>query len=231
MRRSLPAACADRLGVAALTRMHVGGHDLRPLWQNLIAKLINGTIEAGEGLDLSLIAQLLGDKQAGLAIQQQILSSHQLFRVKNSSARLRVLAFAAATDIGGNTPIEFLLTDSGIELMTLYVVPDAELPASLPDHDVAIVIASGSEDGRDAVAAAAAQFARACRQSRSRQIASRARRRRRSGDSRDRRRVARAIAGDVVRGACAGRVFRRTHFPDDRAAARVPCRRGSRESR
>jgi hypothetical protein len=151
MRRSLPAACADRLGVAALTRMHVGGHDLRPLWQNLIAKLINGTIEAGEGLDLSLIAQLLGDKQAGLAIQQQILSSHQLFRVKNSSARLRVLALAAATDIGGNTPVEFLLTDSGIELMTLYVMPDIELPASLPDHDVAIVIASGSEDGRDAL--------------------------------------------------------------------------------
>jgi hypothetical protein len=151
MRRSLPAACADRLGVAALTRMHVGGHDLRPLWHGLIAKLIDGTIEAGEGLDLSLIAQLLGDKQAGLAIQQQILSSHQLFRVKSSSARLRVLALAAATDIGGNTPIEFLLTDSAIELMTLYVMPDVELPTSLPDHDVAIVIASGSEDGREAL--------------------------------------------------------------------------------
>ena len=153
MRRNTLPACADRLGVAALTRMHVDGHDLRPLWQSLIDKLIDGTIEAGEGLDLSLIAQLLGDKPAGLAIQQQILASHQLFRLKDSPAqpRLRVLALAAATDIGGNTPIEFLLTGSTIELMTLYVMPDAELPATLPDHDVAIVIASGSEDGRDAL--------------------------------------------------------------------------------
>jgi hypothetical protein len=146
-------AGADRLGVAALTRMQVGGHDLRPLWLSLIDKLIAGTVEAGEALDLSLIAQLLGDKPAGLAIQQQVLSSHQLFRLKDSPAqpRLRVLALAAATDIGGNTPIEFLLAGSAIELMTLYVMPDVELPAPLPDHDIAIVIASDSEDSRDAL--------------------------------------------------------------------------------
>jgi len=55
--------------------MAAAGIDLRPLWRGLIAKLIDGTIEAGEGLDLSLIAQLLGDKQAGLAIQNEILAS------------------------------------------------------------------------------------------------------------------------------------------------------------
>ena len=144
----------DRLGVAALTRIQVRGHDLRPLWQSLITKLIDGTVDAGEGLDLALIAQLLGDKPAGLAIQQQILASHQLFRLKDSPERprLRVLALAAATDIGSNTPIEFLLANSEIELLTLYVVPDAELPTPLPDHDVAIVIVSDSEETRDALA-------------------------------------------------------------------------------
>src|SRR6185437_11498079 len=133
--------CVDRLGVAALTPMHVAGHDLRPLWQSLITKLVDGTVDAGEGLDLALIAQLLGDKPAGLAIQQQILASHQLFRLKDSPdrPRLRVLAIAAVTDIGSNTPIEFLLANSEIELLTLYVVPDSELPTPLPDHDVAIV--------------------------------------------------------------------------------------------
>jgi glutathione synthase/RimK-type ligase-like ATP-grasp enzyme len=153
MPREMAPACADRLGVAALTRMQVGGHDLRPLWHSLITKLIEGTVEAGEGLDLALIAQLLGDRQAGLAIQQQVLSSQQLFRLKGSPAqpRLRVLALAAATDIGSNTPIEFLLSGSAIELMTLFVMPDIELPAPLPDHDIAIVIASCSEDSRDAL--------------------------------------------------------------------------------
>jgi glutathione synthase/RimK-type ligase-like ATP-grasp enzyme len=145
--------CADRLGVAQLTRMTVGGADLRPLWKDLIAKALDGSVEAGEGLDLSLIAQLLGDKEAGLAIQREILASHQLFRspCPAEKPRLRVLALAAATDMGSNTPIEFLLEESEVELMTLYVIPEAELPEPLPDHDVAIVIASDSEQCRDAL--------------------------------------------------------------------------------
>jgi hypothetical protein len=145
--------CADRIGVARLTKMAVTGTDLRPLWRDLIAKVIDGTAEAGEGLDLSLIAQLLGDKPAGLAIQDEILASHQLFRSPCAvkEPRLRVLALAAATDMGSNTPIEFLLQGQAIELMTLYVLPQVELSASLPEHDVAIVIASDSEDCRDAL--------------------------------------------------------------------------------
>ncbi len=59
MRRKMLAA-ADRMGVAQLARMSAGGIDLHPLWQVLINKLLGGTIEPGEGMDLSLIAQLLG---------------------------------------------------------------------------------------------------------------------------------------------------------------------------
>jgi glutathione synthase/RimK-type ligase-like ATP-grasp enzyme len=164
MRREMDAAvteriamarlpCADRVGLAKLTTMAATGIDLRPLWHALIAKLIDGTIEAGEGLDLSLIAQLLGDKEAGLAIQHEILKSHQLFRSKCSVQKppLRVLALAAATDMGSNTPIEFLLKNPAVELMTLYVIPEVELPLPLPEHDIAIVIASDSEDCRDAL--------------------------------------------------------------------------------
>ncbi len=145
--------CADRMGVARLTKIAVAGIDLCPLWQTLIARLIDGTIKAGEGIDLSLIAQLLGDKPAGLAIQHEILVSHQLFRSPCAvmKPRLRVLALAAATDMGSNTPIEFLLDDSDIELMTLYVMPETELPVALPDHDIAIVIASDSDECRDAL--------------------------------------------------------------------------------
>jgi hypothetical protein len=147
-------AFANRIGMAKLAKLAFDGKDLRPLWRELIAKLLDGTADAGEGLDLSLIAQLLGDKQAGLAIQHEILASHQLFRspCPEKNPRLRVLALAASTDMGSNTPIEFLLEHSGIELMTLYVIPEAELPVPLPDHDIAIVIASDSEDCREALA-------------------------------------------------------------------------------
>jgi hypothetical protein len=146
--------CADRIGFAKLTTMAFGGTDLRPLRGELIAKLADGTASAGDGLDLSLITQLLGDKQMGLAIQAEVLAFHQLFRSPcvSENPQLRVLALAAAIDMGGNTPIEFLLEESAIELLTLYVIAGVELPAALPDHDVAIVIASDSEECRDALA-------------------------------------------------------------------------------
>jgi hypothetical protein len=147
------AQCADRMGMAKLAKAAFDGRDLKPLWATLIAKMLDGTAEAGEGLDVALIAQLLGDKPAGLAIQHEVLLSHQLFRSPcgSETPRLRVLALAAATDMGSNTPIEFLLEDSDIELMMLHVIPEAELPSPLPDHDLAIVIASDSEDCQHAL--------------------------------------------------------------------------------
>jgi hypothetical protein len=124
------------------------GTDLRPLRDQLLGRVADGTASAGEALDLSLIAQLLGDKQTGMDIQAEVLRFHQLYRSPCASAqpKLRVLALAAAIDMGGNTPIEFLLEDSGIELQTLYVVAGVELPTPLPEHDVAIVVASDSEE-------------------------------------------------------------------------------------
>ena len=145
--------CADRIGFAKLTSMAFAGVDLRPLQDQLMSKVADGTADVGEALDLSLIAQLLGDKPTGMAIQAEVLGFHQLFRSPCSAAKpkLRVLALAAAMDMGGNTPIEFLLEHSGIELLTLYVVAGVELPLPLPDHDVAIVIASDSEECREAL--------------------------------------------------------------------------------
>ena len=145
--------CADRIGFARLTAMAFNGADLRPLRDELISKVAGGTAGAGEGLDLSLITQLLGDKQTGLSIQSEVLAFHQLFRSPCSAhpPKLRVLALAAAIDMGGNTPIEFLLEESGIELKTLYVIPGIELPLPPPEHDVAIVIASDSEECREAL--------------------------------------------------------------------------------
>jgi hypothetical protein len=139
---------AERIGFARLTTMAFEGADLRPLRDELLSKLAAGKAQAGEGLDLSLITQLLGDKPTGMAIQAEVLGFHQLYRSPCSSEKptLRVLALAAAIDMGGNTPIEFLLENSGIELQTLYVVDGVDLPSPLPDHDVAIVIASDSEE-------------------------------------------------------------------------------------
>jgi hypothetical protein len=138
---------ADRIGLAKLTTMAFNGVDLFPLRDELISKVVAGQAGPGEGLDLSLIMQLLGDRPNGIAVQAEVLAHHQLYRAPCASEpKLRVLALAAAIDMGGNTPIEFLLENSSIELQTLYVVDGMDLPAPLPEHDIAIVIASDSAE-------------------------------------------------------------------------------------
>jgi hypothetical protein len=148
-----PMVAADRIGFARLTRMAFNGIDLGPLWRRLMDEVADGSADAGCALDLSLIAQLLGERETGLLIQTQAIVFHQLYRSPCAAnpPRLRVLALAADIDMGGNMPIEFLLEESGIELQTLYVIDGMKLPDRLPDHDIAIVIASDSEESQAAL--------------------------------------------------------------------------------
>lgn len=147
----LPAI--DRMGLGQLTRMAFNGVDLVPLWQRLMERAEAGMADAGVYLDLSLMAQLAGSKDIGLALQREVLTLQRLFRspCPSENPRLRVLALAADIDMGGNTPIELLLEGADIEVLTLYVVPGTPLPNPLPEHDVAIVIASDSAECRPAL--------------------------------------------------------------------------------
>ena len=138
-----PLFCADRVGVARLTKMAFDGVNLRPLWHELMERVTDNQEGAGIGMDLSIIAQLFGDQETGLAMQKEVLGYQRLFRSPCAAQTpgLRLLALAAEMDIGGNTPIEFLLEGSDVELTTLYVVPGTLLPEKLPEHDLAIVVA------------------------------------------------------------------------------------------
>jgi len=142
--------CVARIGVAQLTRMAFEGRDLRPLWHSMMEKATDDVAGSGMGMDLSVISQLLGDQPTGLAIQRDTLALQRLYRspFAQRQARLRVLALAAPMDIGGNTPLEFLLQDSDIALATFYVVPGMPLPSPMPDHDVAIVVAPDGDAAR-----------------------------------------------------------------------------------
>lgn len=144
----------SRIGIANLTRMAFHGEDLRPLWHRLMAAATDDAAGAGMAMDLSIISQLLGDRETGLAIQREALDHQRLFAspCATTQPRLRVLALAAAMDIGGNTPLEFLLEKSDIELKTLYIVPGVPLPDPLPAHDVAIVTVPDDDQTREVMA-------------------------------------------------------------------------------
>jgi hypothetical protein len=145
--------CTPRSGLAPFTRQAFQGADLRPSWNALMETVTDDVSGSGTGMDLSVIAQLLGDKETGLAIQRDTLKLQRLYRLnrEQGASRLRLLAIAAASDIGANTPIEFLVEGAGINLATYYVVPGATLPNPMPEHDVAIVIAPATADGKDAL--------------------------------------------------------------------------------
>jgi len=142
-----------RIGVAKLAKLSFDGADLNAVWGDLVTKLKADPSEVELAMDLSLIAQLVEQQQLGLELQAQALAVRRLYRSPcvAENPRLRVLAFAAATDIGGNTPLEFLLEGSDIELYTVYVVPGAGLPDALPDHDVAFVAVPDSDETREAL--------------------------------------------------------------------------------
>ena len=137
-------------GVARLSKMAFDGIGLWPLWQRLVDKYIFEPADAAALMDLSIIEQLFGNAEVGLARQVEALALQRLYRspCDASPPGLRLLAFAGAGDIGSNVPLEFLLDGSVVALHTLYIVPGQPLPAPLPDHDVAIVAAAESDDHR-----------------------------------------------------------------------------------
>jgi glutathione synthase/RimK-type ligase-like ATP-grasp enzyme len=150
--------CTARMGVAKLTRMAFQGQDMRALWHAMMDEATDDVAGSGMGMDLSVISQLLGDQPTGLAIQKDTLAFQRLYRSPCAAARprLRVLALAAVMDIGGNTPLEFLLENSNIALVTYYVVPGEPLPDPMPEHDVAIVVAPDGDAARPSMQAIAA---------------------------------------------------------------------------
>jgi hypothetical protein len=143
--------CAPRIGAGQLIRQAFQGADLKRIWAELMAAVADETAGPGTAMDLSIVAQLLGNQAAGLAIQADVLRQHRVYWSRRGSGTppLRLLAFAAALDLGGNTPIDFLIEDANIELYTVYVVPGLPLPSPLPLHDIAIVTVPDSIETRE----------------------------------------------------------------------------------
>jgi hypothetical protein len=139
---------ARPIGIAKLSRMMFEGQDLTPLWRELVGKYIYDRENAAALMDLATVEQLFGNLEDGLARQADALAIERLYRSPCAAAvpGLRLLAFAAAGDLGTNTPLEFLLEGSDVALETFYVVPGEPLPPKIPGHDIAFCAVGESDD-------------------------------------------------------------------------------------
>ena len=148
--------------MAALMTMAFRGADLTPVGNALIERAGNhpGVESAPALLDLSILLHLKGSHDIALSVQAQALKLQQIYTLPARSApAIRLLAFMTPGDLSANTPLEFLVQDSDIELTLLYLSPNLPFPPQVPDHDVAFV-AVGESESSQALLRALAELAK-----------------------------------------------------------------------
>ena len=137
---------ATPMGLPALCKMAFDGFDLAPVWNELVHRVQARPDDAAALLDLSTIAQLQGRPQDRLELQLAALNLQRIYRrpaAVDTQPPLKLLALMAPGDFMANTPLEFMLEGSSIELDMMYVVPGMAVPQP-PEHDVALVAVDSS---------------------------------------------------------------------------------------
>jgi hypothetical protein len=138
------------IGLATLAGMAFAGADLGPVKARLLGRLQRNENDANAFMDLATVLQLMGQRQIGLSMQALALDIQQLYRLHCSAgpAGIRLLAFLSPGDLSENNALEFLIEGSDITLHLLYVAPDLPFPATLPDHDLAMVAVCETDRNR-----------------------------------------------------------------------------------
>ncbi len=138
----------DLQSQAALLRKVFEGADVVPLIQAELNHLHADVTDAAAYMSLSLLYQLYGQKENGLACQEAGLHYARLYRQPVPGATLRLLAICAQGDLMTNTPVELLLEGLQVEISRLYVDTDGGFPEFAPEHDVALFAIGESDETR-----------------------------------------------------------------------------------
>ncbi len=128
-----------------LVRMNAAG--ITGLIQEMFSKPADATFFMNQ----FQLFSTLGNCDFALEMQKKALELETAYRIVPSKApTVRLLALMTPGDSSENTPLEYLVEDSDIQLDLLYILPGKPLPVAIPEHDVAIVAAGSSS--RDALA-------------------------------------------------------------------------------
>jgi hypothetical protein len=133
------------LGAGALTHAAYAGAG-----QAALAAMIEAASEdpVARAYDLSISHILAFRGAEGLDLLDRTLEQVSLFRIRTGaggSGTLRVLALMTPGDLMMNTPLDFMTRFLDVRLDLLYLRPGAQMPAVIPDHDVAFVASTESD--------------------------------------------------------------------------------------
>ncbi len=138
-------------GLSALTRPIFQASDYSHLTDPLYARIEADSRDAAAVLDLATLHQLLGLQKEGVALQREALRFARHFSVLapcSWSQPLKVLLLLQPGTFHDNTPVEFLIEQHPVQLELLYLMPDAPLPATVPEHDILFVGIGYSEPSK-----------------------------------------------------------------------------------
>ena len=134
---------------AAFVRQAFEGVPLAPLIQERLASLKPGAAGAAGLLELGTLFQLVNDKARALECQRLALGTGRLFRHGHAGrSGLRLLMLVTAGDLMTNTPLELMVEGREVEVTRLFLSADAPLPEAVPDHDLAVMAVSESDETR-----------------------------------------------------------------------------------
>ena len=143
---------------ARYIRFAFEGGDITPLVAEELGKLSDGRIDPAALMNLSVLYQLVARRADALACQNAALHYERLYRnarpdpAPDAAMPLRLLAIMTAGDLMTNTPLELMLDGCAVETTKLFLMADDRGAVSVPDHDVAIVAASESDETRTLLA-------------------------------------------------------------------------------
>lgn len=128
------------LGMQSIVSLIYAGHDVTPLWNDLMQRATADQTDAATLLDMSTILHTLGRTDEARQILRNAVKLRRDFSVVHGDGTgPRLLAFVTEGDFMANTPVDFLLAGSNCILLLRYVDLETTKLADLPDYDVAFM--------------------------------------------------------------------------------------------
>lgn len=135
------------VSMAALERMP------RAEIPGLIAQMLARSGDANVFMSLYQLFTIFDNNEFALDMQAKALELSPVYRIAGTrKPAIRLLALMGLGDTTDNTPLDYLIEDSDIQLDLLYILPGQSLPESIPEHDVAIVALGESGKNRATLA-------------------------------------------------------------------------------
>ena len=135
------------LGLAKIVRGAYEGNSLEVELQFLKDRLAANYQDSNALMDAALILLVNNQVTRAVAMQKAATRLNKNFQVRfGSGSDLRVLVLATVGDLMANTPIEFLLEQSNVEIIYHYVDHETVSLDDAPTHDIAFLAVGQSSE-------------------------------------------------------------------------------------